>query len=58
MAEIEIGGDALYFGAVVMLRKHCSAAGGVSSNSQSILSLLGVHVDYTAEVVMHILVIS
>lgn len=41
VAEIEIGGDALYFGAVVMLRKHCSAAGGVSSKSQSVLSFFG-----------------
>lgn len=41
VAEIEIGGDALYFGAVGMLKKHCSAVGGVSSKTQSMFELVG-----------------
>lgn len=41
VAEIEIGGDALYFGAVEMLKKHCSAAGGVSSKIQSMFEVVG-----------------
>lgn len=36
-------------------RKHCSAAGGVfHQDTESVLACWGVHVDYTAEAVMHI----
>lgn len=47
-----IWGEALHFGAVPMLRKHCSAAGGVFNPDTECFSLLGVHVDFTAEAMM------